>query len=130
MRSSEVLANPLSDTNEKLQAYAATFHLKPEFMKLAYGRGDVDVLRNRHNYARYAYFASFDSPEAAKEDDKGRVFGLAAFSDSEIRRLLAAERFWVQDANFDRWAPEQLTFSPQPLPRQARAAGPRNTHTS
>lgn len=106
IKSSAILSNPLSDTNEKLCFFCAYFLLRPEFIKLAFGPGDVKVLQDRHSHARYAYLGSKggDLPATAG------VVGLADRSDAEVRRMMGSEAHFVQSAGCDLWDPKRLTF--------------------
>jgi len=107
IKSSAVLSNPLSDTNDELQFYCAYFLLKPDFIKLAYGPRDAAVLADRHSYARYAYLGSKGGAESRKG---AAVVGLAERGDADVRAMMGSEAHFVQSAGRDRWDPRHLAF--------------------
>lgn len=108
--SSAVLENPLSDANVELRFHTAYFLLRPEFMKFAFGPRDTEVLRDRHAYARFAYFASFSGSPSGATRDATSAAGLADRSDPEVRKMMTSEFHWVQVEGQDRWDPSRLTF--------------------
>mmetsp|Transcript_30166 Transcript_30166/g.76271 ORF Transcript_30166/g.76271 Transcript_30166/m.76271 type:complete len:364 (-) Transcript_30166:317-1408(-) len=118
--SSAVLKNPLSDSNDELRFHTAYYVLSPDFIKLAFGPRDVQVLTDRHSYARYAYFGSFSGPDcgskakAASEAGKQeRIVGMADRTDAEVRQMMTSERHWVQVDGCDSWDPARLVFEPR-----------------
>jgi len=106
--SSAVLDNPLSDSNGELRFHTAYFVLNPDFIKLAYGPRDVEVLANRHSFARYAYLASLCSGQQPAVEGE-HSSGLASRTDAEVRPMMTSEFHWVQKGG-DRWDPETLIF--------------------
>jgi len=110
----------LSDSNDELRFHTAYFVLNPDFIKLAYGPKDVEVLKDRHSYARFAYFGSFSglseggskavAPDGSNQD---RILGLADRTDAEVRPMMTSERHWVQVGDCDRWDPSRLLFEPR-----------------
>merc|ERR1719401_935041 len=87
-RSSMVLDNPLSDSNDELILITAYVVMRPEFLKIRCGPGDIDVLAQRHSYARYTYFRSKNCSGPPPCGESGEGAGHAAASDAQIRAMM------------------------------------------
>merc|ERR1711920_904258 len=110
-KSSAVLDNLLSDSNPALRFHTAYFDLQPDFIKLAFGIRDVEVLADRHAYSRFAFFGSFSgNSKAGASSCEKKAVGLADREDSEVRRMMGSEFYWVQAGGKARWDPANVVF--------------------
>jgi len=132
-KSSRVLDNPLSDTNPKLQNLTAYFVLRPHFIPLAKGLGDVDALAYRHSACRYLYFWSKACPPAPEFrrvscgtfSPTGETAGYANVSDPHLWAMMGTGHFWQQCRGLTDPNPAQHAFLrlpaplvPRPLPQE------------
>merc|ERR1712227_905719 len=90
--------------NDELKRITAYFVMRPEFLALQYGLGDIEVLAKRHSYAKYCYFyskacKSQTMPVEARSDTQ--CIGYASGSDEDIQKSMGAAYHWVQVEGMD-----------------------------
>ena len=128
-KSSAVLDNPVSDSNQQLRLFTAYFVLYPQFIPLAWGTKDVAVLSQRHSCCRFLYFWSkaYAAPaeqlrQAGALRPTGDVAGYANMPDAQVRRLAGLACEWVQCSGLQSADPQDHRFERQPATWAARVA--------
>eukprot|EP00930_Biecheleria_cincta_P084318 TRINITY_DN73803_c0_g1_i1.p1 TRINITY_DN73803_c0_g1~~TRINITY_DN73803_c0_g1_i1.p1 ORF type:complete len:258 (+),score=33.90 TRINITY_DN73803_c0_g1_i1:150-923(+) len=132
-KSSVVLDNPASDSNDELLHTTAYFVMQPGFISLKFGIKDIEVLAHRHSSAKYVYFWSkgctppaevkFKHPVGPWEPvDSSEGAGYASATDSRIRALMGPDSHWYQVGGTDSPDPGMHTYEQRKGPSSSSFA--------